>query len=566
MGKLNALPRMSGTLKHMLTAGIVLVLLSACGTMQTMKTPVIARSASSPASTPSIASPQATAGAGFSLDVTPDRGRGSTQFEGSVPADEVRSTSFSIRFLPAQTDEPVGTRSHPLYTGTVWPSSWQVHPDPDGHFSGIIKIPYVLQASDNDQLWLVKPGMHDLVLLAGSRQVASTHYTVQAPPPPAPSQPELSFHNLWPVDATTVWLTGERCQAASLPTPDTYGNQGTPVPDTCVGVLEVSHDGGKTWTKQTVPDPTLIPQAIAFTDSSHGVMILTTKLYCGQGPCSSIIYLTQDGGKRWQAVYHTDPNTPDLIENGHPVIAKSVALTTLVFTDANNAWAYGTGCSDLAGQHCQPVIVATNDGGVGWSQVTLPQLSCPCSDMAHPTTNDGWIIAGERGPSPTVLATHNGGQTWSEIQDPAGQTMAFNQQIFFSSASLGWLLSGSEPGAGQQGKTLYHTTDGGKTWTEIAGAPFGDQSGGLPSSGYVGPIVFTTAQDGWITSGRLGLLHTTDGGKTWNRVTGMGHQDALQALRFSDPKHGWLLSSYQLWKTVDGGATWTALPLPGPAS
>lgn len=566
MRTVGASVRIDKTSRLLFVLGVVLLLLSACGNMKPAATPAPARFAATPVASPSTTTTTATAGTGFTITVTPNRGIGGTRFEGSVPVDALGTTSFTARFLPARFDKPVGTRSHPLYTGSVWPSSWPVHPDSNGHFSGVMKIPYVLQAGGGDHLWLVTPGVHKLVLMSGSRQVASTSFTVVAPPTPSSPQPETSYHNLWPVNATTVWLTGERCQAAPFPTPDAYGNQGTPAPDTCQGIIEVSHDAGQTWKQQILPDRSLIPQTIAFADALHGAMVATTKVYCDQEPCSSVIYLTHDGGKHWIAVYHANLNTPYLIENGSPVILKSVALTGLVFTGANDAWAFGVGCSDLVNQHCQPVILGTNDGGSNWSQIVLPKLSCACSGVAHPTTNGGWIVAGERETSPNLIATQDGGRTWSEIPDPAGQSGAFDQRIYFSSASLGWLLSGSEPGAGQQGKSLYHTTDGGKTWTEIASAPFGDQSGGLPSSGYVGPIVFTTAQDGWIISGRLGLLHTTDGGKTWNGVTGMGYQDALLALRFSDPLHGWALSGSQLWMTADGGTSWSTVQLPGSGS
>jgi hypothetical protein len=82
-----------------------------------------------------------------------------------------------------------------------------------------------------------------------------------------------------------------------------------------------------------------------------------------------------------------------------------------------------------------------------------------------------------------------------------------------SDPSLSWILLTSEPAAGQMGKTLYESSDSGKTWTLL-----GDLSQQI--NGYVTGIVFRSATDGWISATYHGvvmlpLYRTKDGGKNW---------------------------------------------------
>ena len=75
-------------------------------------------------------------------------------------------------------------------------------------------------------------------------------------------------------------------------------------------------------------------------------------------------------------------------------------------------------------------------------------------------------------------------------------------------------------------------------------------------------VQFVNPKTGWIIGPQL--LHTSDGGKTWeilqsNNVgtvvvegIGYGHK----AIQFIDPNVGVHLKGYAIWKTVDGGKTW----------
>ena len=97
--------------------------------------------------------------------------------------------------------------------------------------------------------------------------------------------------------------------------------------------------------------------------------------------------------------------------------------------------------------------------------------------------------------------------------------MALIDVPHFLNAQQGWIEASSTPGAGHAGSDIWHTTDGGQTWTKIATS--GRQNG--LALGYVTGISFQDAQTG-IATGNLGaggdnslpsISITHDGGQTW---------------------------------------------------
>ena len=72
------------------------------------------------------------------------------------------------------------------------------------------------------------------------------------------------------------------------------------------------------------------------------------------------------------------------------------------------------------------------------------------------------------------------------------------------------------PGAGNQGKAIYRTTDGGRNWQrllllEIGGRP----AGGISSYGYALGIAFAPNGAGLLWESRGTLYLTLDGGRRW---------------------------------------------------
>ncbi len=109
---------------------------------------------------------------------------------------------------------------------------------------------------------------------------------------------------------------------------------------------------------------------------------------------------------------------------------------------------------------------------------------------------------------------------------------------FFRCATTGWAV-------GRAG-TILHTADGGATWEK---QDTGDHE---PS---VCRVICRCAP--WLGSGRFGHHPATaDGGATWKKQ-GAGEDKIYNDVFFADAQHGWVVGEYgTILATADGGATW----------
>jgi photosystem II stability/assembly factor-like uncharacterized protein len=76
--------------------------------------------------------------------------------------------------------------------------------------------------------------------------------------------------------------------------------------------------------------------------------------------------------------------------------------------------------------------------------------------------------------------------------------------------------------SGHEEDKIYHSTDGGATWSKVASATRDDDSSGLPITGDKDAISFLNPTTGWITGGTiesdwLYVYVTHDGGRTWQK-------------------------------------------------
>ena len=107
----------------------------------------------------------------------------------------------------------------------------------------------------------------------------------------------------------------------------------------------------------------------------------------------------------------------------------------------------------------------TVSGGAAWQPLALPlapfgQTDVGVINMHFTNANHGWVIAREASSSnfsfARLYATQEGGDTWTELARPPA-----SGPLKFASQTRGWLLGGAD------GRALYQTIDGGKSWQEI---------------------------------------------------------------------------------------------------
>jgi photosystem II stability/assembly factor-like uncharacterized protein len=198
------------------------------------------------------------------------------------------------------------------------------------------------------------------------------------------------------------------------------------------------------------------------------------------------------------------------------------------------------------------------------------------SDIAiHPAEPNTWYVAVASG---NVWKTVNAGTTWTPIFDDQGSFSIGCVAVSPHDPLQVWVGSGENNSQRSvaYGDGLYRSLDGGRTWRKM----------GLEASEHIAKIVFHPRDPGtlyvasqgplWAKGGDRGLYKTTDGGATWTRIlhvddwTGASDiamdprdPDVLYVVTYQRARRVWSLLNggpgSGLHKTTDGGKTWTKL-------
>ena len=106
---------------------------------------------------------------------------------------------------------------------------------------------------------------------------------------------------------------------------------------------------------------------------------------------------------------------------------------------------------------------------------------------------------------------------------------------------------------------IIHTADGGKTWER-------QESG---TRKHLFTVCFPDRNNGWAAGDLMTLIHTTDGGKTWEpqTVQQITEENVFAAeviyngIFFHDASEGWLVGEFgTIYHTADGGKNWEYRP------
>jgi photosystem II stability/assembly factor-like uncharacterized protein len=177
-----------------------------------------------------------------------------------------------------------------------------------------------------------------------------------------------------------------------------------------------------------------------------------------------------------------------------------------------------------------------------------------------------------------VYKTTNAGTTFTSVFDDQGSASVGDIAIAPTDANLVWVGTGENNNrqSSSWGDGVYKSTDGGRTWKNV----------GLGASKQIAriivdPVDFNVVHvaalgDLWSAGGERGVYKTTDGGLTWRRVLHVDDDTGATEL-VMDPLNNKTLyaATYQrrraqwgmngggpgsaIWKSTDGGETWTKL-------
>jgi photosystem II stability/assembly factor-like uncharacterized protein len=155
-------------------------------------------------------------------------------------------------------------------------------------------------------------------------------------------------------------------------------------------------------------------------------------------------------------------------------------------------------------------------------------------------TMTGWALSEH-----AVLRTTDGGIHWKNVSPPK-TTVTRNSIAEFRTASMAWLAI---PQAQATSTQILHTTDGGTTWQQAT-----------IQAAFPRQFTFIDSQRGWLLTGwrqtggaaeSVSVFRTTDGGKSWTKVADALFADATppghlqyggqkSGIRFLNATTGWV--------------------------
>ena len=216
-------------------------------------------------------------------------------------------------------------------------------------------------------------------------------------------------------------------------------------------------------------------------------------------------------------------------------------------------------------------IYKSENQGETWRSIGLEKTYHIARVIIHPENpnivfvaalGNLWNSSKERG----VYQTTNGGKNWKKvlyIDDVTGVVdMAMdknNPNILYAATyqrmRKAWGFNGGGPGSG-----IYKTTDGGKTWNELTGGlPPGDKGRiGLAASKTRSNIIYATIEH----ADSSGFYRSGNGGRTWKRVNKLNPRPMYYSHIFVDPNNDdivYMLAT-EFYRTKDAGKTFYQMP------
>lgn len=331
-------------------------------------------------------------------------------------------------------------------------------------------------------------------------------------------------------------------------------------------VLYRTSNGGRTWTPITTTPPTSFGwgfTAVTFSDAQHGLLLGRADGW----------FATADGGQTWTYIgfllgnqarlrpgsgagwavgeYGRISRTTDFGATWTPRHATLAGYGTreVAFSDPTHGWALAQA---LSFTFTNNAVLRTTRRGAPWERQDLPlrvsSVNWTYSQLigaAFPDADTAWVL-GKEDPfqphSSFLLYTATGGQSWERQPLPPlpGALLAVAARDGRRAVAIG------------DSGVILATHDGGASWTRRV-SPFAQ------------PREVTWADD--ITLYALAdtsLYRSPDAGLSWQLVP--GQLPGMEGIYFTSALMGYGQNSADIYRTADGGRTWTRTQLSGLAS
>lgn len=190
------------------------------------------------------------------------------------------------------------------------------------------------------------------------------------------------------------------------------------------GFLAATIDGGKNWSKQTLPTKSHINE-IYFRDDKNGFVLAADK-----------IYATGDTGGTWFELTNFLKANEGIPE-----------YYSIRFVNKKIGYVAG---SITKGSSINSLLIKTEDGGTTWKKLTVP-IQAELFGLDFVDEKKGWVV-GDEG---NIAFTDNGGQSWKT------QVSGTENEIYsidFRNSAEGYAVGGKG--------LILRTDNGGNTWNQ----------------------------------------------------------------------------------------------------
>jgi photosystem II stability/assembly factor-like uncharacterized protein len=299
----------------------------------------------------------------------------------------------------------------------------------------------------------------------------------------------------------------------------------------CGGVYK-SIDGGTSWTKSSsgLPNEDGIPLRALLMSPSDSSVLYATLL--GR----AFMYKSSDGAASWDPMatgLSHGPLAPLAVDPSDPSVMYAGAPPGGVFKSTTGGSSWRRSVAGFSATDTGVIALAPSD-----------------SSVAYVAVNEQGSFTAGRG----LYRTIDGGQHWRNAGSGLPRGIAGPVSALAVHPASREIAYAAVAGSG-----VYSTTDGGESWAPTGWA-FDDR--------YVAELAFDPLDpDTLYAAPGLGLFKSTDGGESWTEVdSGLGTYPHVRNLGI-DPKNPQVLyassqdssgpmSTYTMYKSVDGGLTW----------
>ncbi|MES1240652.1 MAG: hypothetical protein ABUT39_03440 [Acidobacteriota bacterium] len=281
-----------------------------------------------------------------------------------------------------------------------------------------------------------------------------------------------------------------------------------------------SVDGGESWDPLWDGEESLAVGALAIAPTDPTVIYAATGEWTpgwGPGFAGAGLFASTNSGSDW--TQHAG------------LLSRRVAQVLVSPTDPDTVYVAGNSGFERS-----------TDGGASWTTLFAGQISDAVID-----STDGDVIY-INVCSSGIQKTTDGGGSWSLLSN--GPTGADADWIRLAIGRTG--AHGTGFVVAKRSGTLYTSTDGGATWTTLAGS-----HGSASYHAWCNLVAVAPDDENILLGGGVGLERTANGGGSWSAVAGL-HSDHHRAV-FSESSTSIVYSCNDggVYRSADKGATFT---------